>query len=380
MRTKSNRKRSFVRAFGASASRSWGKLKRSRSNTFKSATSGRSSASHAVTVQNDNVVDFRSRKRRGGKRAKRAKVFRRKVSSVIQSQYPNNRVLHQSVLRLTTLQDATGATSFQLFGGDGQRNTNNNPCADLRHMFIESLSGRGFGTGTGTAADRGLEFDQQMSQTAAGVSTELGDPRIFFSKGVMETTFRNVHATNEVIVEVYQFITRRTAPSATNVAGDSPGFNSPADAYAFGFTKMHTLQSEGVGAAANHILGGPVQAFTSVGTTPFQSQLFTKFFKIVKRTRYRLAAGTEASFVHHFPKRFSLKASQVRARSALAGITNGFIFQIQGCPGIGADTFPHMALASDVVFTNIRHYNMKYFPGLTGTASLTATNDIYQLA
>jgi hypothetical protein len=143
---------------------------------------------------------------------------------------------------------------------------------------------------------------------------------------------------------------------------------------------MHTIQSEATSATAQHVLGGPIQQFEQVGTTPFQSQLFTKYFRIIKRTRYRLAAGTEASFVHRFSKSFSLRASQVRARSCLAGITSGFIFQVQGCPGIGLDGNPHLALAADVVLTNIRHYTVKFYPGITGTGSLNATSDIYQLS
>jgi hypothetical protein len=248
-------------------------------------------------------------------------------------------------------------------------------------MFIESLSGRGFGSGTGSAADRTLEFDQQTDQTVlpGTPGSELGDPRIFFSKGLMETTFRNT-GSNDCIVEAYQYVTRRTVPSATNLVGNTPGINSPVDAYAVGFSKMHTIQSENTGALPEHIPGGPRQTFTTVGTTPFQSQLFTKYYRIIKRTRYRLAPGAEASFVYRHSKQFSLLASQVRARSCLAGITQGVIFQIQGCPGLDALLLPRLALPCAVTFTNIRHYNIKFFPGITGTGSLNATNDAYQLA
>lgn len=379
---RSIRKRRFGAAF-PSMSQALMKFKRRKTSNMgfarKSSSSMRTNGdSRPITTQNDAVVDFRSRKRnrRGGKRAKRAKKFRRRVSNVIQQQYPNNRVLHQSVMRLTSAQDATSSCCYQLYGGDGIRDKDVNPCSDLRHMFIESLSGRGFGTTTGTPADRALEFDQQTDQTFPGTQTELGDPRIFFSKGLMETTFRNTHATNDCIVEVYQYVTRRESQTGV-IGGTTPGFNSPVDAYAAGFRKMHTIQSENTGTLAAHISGGPVQTYNAVGTTPFQSQLFTKYFRILKRTRYRLSPGQEASFVHHFPRHFSLLASQVRGRSCLKGLTHGFIFQIQGSPGIVA-ALPTLALPADVTFTNIRHYNIKFFPGITGTGSLNATNDIYQ--
>ncbi|AUM61639.1 capsid [uncultured virus] len=371
-------KRSFSTAFKSAANLAL-RFKRARTNTKTATTSSKGSESRPVTTQNDAVVDFRSRRRRGWRRAKRRKRFTRRVARVIQSQYPNNRILHQSVFRLTSSQDATNAACYQLYGGDGARDPNINPCSDLRHMFIESLSGFGFGSHTGTPIDRALEFDQQTDQTSPSSSynTELSDPRIFFSKGLMESTFRNT-GTNDCIVEVYQYITRRTVPSATNVSGTQPGLNTPIDAYAVGFSKMRPVESTATtNTQFSSVIGGPTQTFTTVGTTPFQSALFTKYFKVIKRTRYRLAAGSEASFVHRFSKQFSLRASQVRARSCLAGITNGFIFQIQGCPGVVTGT-AHLALPAEVTFTNIRHYNVKYFPGITGTGSLNATSDVYQ--
>lgn len=377
----SRRKRSFRAAFGGAAklaSRAWKRRRTGQSKTtgssFTFTRNGQDST--PVTTQNDAVIDFRSRKRKRGPRAKRGKLFRRKVTRVIQSQYPVNRVLHQSVMRLQTAQNFTDAVSYQLYGGDGVRDQNINPCSDLRHVFIESLSGLDFGTGTGTPGDKALEFDQQSDQTSPITQNELGDPRIFFSGGLMETTFRNTHATNDCIVEVYQYITRAT-PLTGVIGGTTPGFNSPLDAYAAGFAKQHPILSEGTGPAGLNIKGGPTQGFRSVGTTPFQSRLFTKYFRVVKRTRYRLGPGQEASFVHHFSKRFSLQPSQVRGRSCLRGITNGFIFQVQGSPGI-VGAVPVLALPADVTFTNIRHYNIKYFPGITGVGSLNATGDLFQ--
>lgn len=385
-RARSSRKRSFLQAFGNAASSYIAKRvkyrtanKYSRSRTKTSTKQGTEST--PVTVQNDAVVDFRARRKRGSfRRRKRAKRWRRRVSRVITSQYPYNRVMHQSVFRLTSAIDTTNAACYQLYGGDGYRDKNINPCSDLRHMFIESMSGKAFGTGTAT--DRANEFEYSLDELSFGTNpTDLSDPVIFFSKGLMESTFRNT-GTNECIVEVYQYITRRSCPGTVDgSASTGPGLIHPVDAYSNGFLKMRAMESQTATATnGNVVAAGPRLTFTSVGTTPFQSQLFTKFFKIVKRTRYRLAPGTEASFVHRFPKQFRLRASQVRGKMALAGITNGFIFQVQGCPFVDGSNVAHLANSAEVTFTNIRHYNVQYYPGINNTGSLNATGDSLQAA
>lgn len=385
-RARSYRKRNFVQAFGNAASsylakraklRIGFKVGRSRTRTNTATKTGTEST--PVTVQNDSVVDFRAKRRRGSyRRRKRAKRWRRRVSRVITSQYPNNRVLHQSVFRMQCPADKTDAASYQLYGGDGYRDPNINPCSDLRHMFVESLSGKAFGVGTAT--DRSTEFDFSLDEFATpSQSAELADPTIFFSKGVMESTFRNT-GTNDCIVEVYQYVTRRSCPGTIDgTASTGPGLIHPVDAYAKGFVKMRPVESQtATSVNGNVIAGGPTLSFQDVGTTPFQSRLFTKFFKIVKRTRYRLAPGTEASFVHRFSKQFKLRPSQVRGKMALAGITNGFVYQMQGCPYVDAGGVAHLAAPSEITFTNIRHYNMQYYPGINNTGSLNATNDSLQ--
>lgn len=348
--------------------------------TIKRPAARSATTSTSVTAQHDVSVDFKSRNRPRTRRAKRkwrrVKSWRRRVSRVLTSQYPNNRIMHQSVFRIQTVENKTDCASYQLYGADGNRDALVNPCSDLRHVFIESLSGLGYGTGTGTAADKALEFDNQEN-SFTGTRTELSDPRILFSKGVMESTMRNV-GTNDCIIEVYQFICRKSAPSTIVGATIQPGTASPTDLYSAGFLKSRQVESEAASSSGGHVVGGPVIGFKDVGSTPFQSRLFTKFFRIIKRTRYRLAPGTEASFVHKFPKRFSLYATQVKGRMALAGITSGFLYQIQGCPGVGSDGNAKMALPADLIMTNVRHYNIQYYPGITGTGTLNATSDIYQ--
>lgn len=384
-----SRRRSRFAAFGAVAN-SFSGAKRARTKTYRSSiragtgTHTAAGQSRSLTVQSDAVVDFRPRRRRRNKRViKRVKRFRRKVSNVITSQYPSNRVLCQSVSRLVSADGQTAASTYTLYGADGTRDPNVNPTSDLRHLFIESLSGIGYGTHTGTVADKAAEFDQLTDNTSPNGTfrSDLADPQIYFSKALMETTFRNT-GLNDVIVEVYQFICRRTVLGNINAATFSPGLLDPAQLYHVGFDKMHTIQSTVPASTSGtgHVnMSAPI-AYTDVGSTPFQSSLFTKYFKIVKRTRYRLASSSEASFVNHFPKKFRLTGSSVRGRMALKGITMGILFQIQGSPYVTGVTVPHIAATAEITITNIRHYNIQYYPGITGKGSANITADVYQAA
>lgn len=351
------RKRSFRAAFGASVSRGVKRLRRSAPSLISTALALRSQTSQPLTGESDYKVDYkkrgRPRSRKGRRIARRRRKWRRNVRSVVWSTFPRNSVLRQSCTRVLTDLNASSAVCYQLYGADGTTSENLNPCSDLREFFRESMGATNW---------------NNIINTASLSDSTAYDAKLVCSGANMETTVRNV-GTVDAIVEVYQYRTKR---DFINVPG-TDGLGDPAAIYSYGFLKTHKIQVQQPGGTSVNSWDARISA-SDIGSTPFQSPTFTRHFTILKRTKYRIAAGSEMSFVHVDSKRRTFNASTVKDRSVLRGITSGFIFQCQGAPtvdlGVGVK-----AAQADLVFLNVRRYSVQFIPGIGAEGTSLETTD-----
>lgn len=277
-----------------------------------------------LTGQYDYKVDYRKRKLTKGKRRffKRKRKWRaRIVNTVRNADVGSTHVVRRSLAALTTATQLSDSCCFGMYGLNGTSSDGLNGTADMREIFREIS-----------------ESDWAATQTVGATQHH----RIYSMHATMECTIRN-EGTNDALIEAYHIRGTRTAQSGTN----------PVQIYSLAFQKANLAQDPNTGNSFDQKL-----EYTQVGITPFQAPLFCRYYRIYKRTKFRIPPGNEVNFVVHDRRPRNIRQEFAFQRSTDHNYS-GILFQQQGSPSAsGAPTF---ALATNVVYSVVRRYRLKMF-------------------
>lgn len=282
-----------------------------------------------LTGQFDYKTDYSKKRKskKGRKRAKRARKSSRRIMSVVNRHNTGAVYLvRRSFGQLGSAANASNAVGWGLYGLDGGTSTAFNGCNDIAIM---------------------LETKDPTSWANWNNSlTDAVNYQMYCQSAVMEITIRNSGDT-DAIMEAYYIRGRKVLPNSFS-------FPSPTDVYTGGFLKQGLATDPDTGATY-----GPNElGFSTIGTTPFQCNLFCKTYTIYKRQKFRLPPGNEISIM-------------IRSRSAYFTVPNtknrttdkryhGVLFQQQGSPdGTGPEI---LAKATTVNYVCIRRYNVRFIP------------------
>jgi len=220
--------------------------------------------------------------------------------------------------------------------------TSSNNVSNVVTFGLNGLNG--FGTGDAQEGCNDIsEFlkEKDPANWAAFTTNTLPSYKLWVMHGTMEMTLRNI-GIYDAIIEAYYI---RGKKPLTLSFSDSPG-----DCYKKGFSKQPTAQDPDTGATYD----GPL-AFDTIGTTPFQSSLFSRYYKIYKRTKFRIPPGNEVSMVIHVGR-------SVFSTASVKGWTtdsryHGILFQQQGSPIF--DLTNIKAAPTNVLYLSVRRYRVK---------------------
>jgi len=185
-----------------------------------------------------------------------------------------------------------------------------------------------------------FEIAQSTKPGDPAVSVEYWNRKIHFRSGVLDITFRNVHATNAVELDLYEYVVKKDAP----------------------FIRLIELILNSQADAANTTMTG-VDPLThdDVGTTPFQIPAALKYITILKKTKVFIPVSGTATYQIRKPQNRWWSTTELDEKIgtyAKRGWTVGVWLVQKGVPGMLAGV-PVRALASDVVASITRTYCLK---------------------
>jgi hypothetical protein len=276
-----------------------------------------------LTTQFDYKTDYRKRrvsKRKRFQLRRRRKWKRRIINVVRNSEVGTTHLVRNSLYSMTSANNVSNVVTFGLNGLDG------------------------FGTGDAQESCNDMaEFlkEKDPASWAAWNTNTTPSYKMWVMHGTMEVTIRNI-GIYDAIIEAYYVRGKRPV---NRTFADSPGA-----VYKQGFTKQPTAQDPDTGA----VYDGPL-TFDTIGTTPFQSSAFTRFYKIYKRTKFRISPGTEISVAIHVGR-------SMFTTSSVKGFTtdsryHGILFQQQGSPVF--DMTNLKAAPSNCLYLCVRRYRVK---------------------
>lgn len=299
---------SGIRTIGRSAFGGSG----SRTRTRESGRSG-------VGVTTDR--DFRNvyRKKWMPKRRKRQwKRFTRKVEAVAEKKRGTFSLVFNTVRRETVADNFQRMYGISLYGYAGTAVVG--PDAYERDMFNIASS---------------------LKPGDSAITTEVWNRRIHFRSAVLDITFRNVHATAAVELDIYEWICKKDTPFPTLSDMVINGFTDP---------------------AASTVAGSNTLTQDDVGTTPFQCPPALRYLTILKKTKVFIPINGTATYQIRKPANRWWGTSQLDEGTSLffakRGWTCGLWMVQKGVPGMIA-AVPARALSSDVVMSITRTYCLK---------------------
>lgn len=199
----------------------------------------------------------------------------------------------------------------------------------------------------GTTAAGQDSYDRDMYEIAnstkpgdAPVSVEFWNRKIHFRSGVLDITFRNVHATNAVELDLYEYTVKKDVPFSRLI---DLIINSQSDPAAVTMTGVDPLTHD------------------DVGTTPFQIPSALKYITILKKTKVFIPVSGTATYQIRKPQNRWWSTTELDEKIgtyAKRGWTVGLWLVQKGVPGMIAGVATR-ALASDVVASVTRTYCLK---------------------
>lgn len=263
------------------------KLYRAR-KTFKYKSAPRDTA--PVTAQHEYTTVYR-KKRMPSKRKKAWKRFVRKTQAVNLKEAPLRSFVHAEANNIYAAANQCGFYAVSMYGDAGPARVQ----------------------GTSTSSGKG-SMNQMQTLISNVYSTTATARKIRMESACNEITLKNISGTNAVVVEMYYFKARK------HLESDSVIPLAVEDYYADGFNSAEQGFNVGAISAVTH------------GTTPFQSTLFTRHFKIWKKVRVQLGGGEVASFQIRDPRNHLIQTSDVVRYAANPRRFQGIFFQIYGQP------------------------------------------------
>lgn len=322
------RKRVITKGLPLAVSAARGAYTYARSRSKAANFSARSQQQSApLTGQFDYKTDYSKRRltRRRRRVVKRKRKWRRKVVNTVRNaNVGSTHIVRRSLFNNISLESQSNAVTYGMYGLNGTTNDTDNSTADMREIFREISETDWASTDTGSAG--------QLH-------------KIYSMHATMEITIRNVGAF-EALLEAYYIRGSRRTRLGTN----------PTNFYAEGFAKAEIASDPNTGNTFDSKL-----AFTTVGTTPFQSPLFCQNFNIYKRQKFKIPAGGEINMVIHNPKSKVFRMDYTKSASTDRSY-HGILFQHQGSPGLNlAETAFVNARSSSLLFFAVRRYRIKMF-------------------
>lgn len=318
-------------ATASALGRGMGYLMRNAKSSYKRRRTDRNAGPSAqvestpLTGQFDYKTDYRKRRigRRRRRVIRRKRKWRRKVVNTVRNaNVGSTHLIKRSIARLTSGSSLSNAVTYGLYGMNGTTTDDFNSTADIREFFREI-----------SETDWQNALNDQPSQ----------HHKIYSMHATMEMTIRNT-GPNDVLIEAY-FIrgTRRTQ-----------GGTNPTALYADGFAKAALATDPNTGNSFDAKL-----AFSTVGTTPFQSPWFCRHYNIYKRQKFRIPPGNEVNMVIHDRKPRVFTMDNTRTASTDKSY-HGILFQQQGSP-FSTEGSDNLALATEVTYLSVRRYRVKMF-------------------
>jgi len=282
-----------------------------------------------VTNQNDFKTDYRRRRLSKWQRKRQYRSYKRKrrlVNIVRNFNVGSTHIVRRSLALLTSASGLSNAICYGLYSLNGTGTDTYNTCNDIGEFF--------------------KEMDATSWAAVNNGSIQGQNHKIYAYHATAEYTIRNNSEAEPAIVEAYWI--RGTKP--VNYALGP----NPVDTYVSGFNKQALATDPNTGNAFDAQLGA-----TQIGTTPFQSALFCRHYKIFKRQKFLIAPGDEVSFVLIDRRRRTFTMDTARTFSTDRNYV-GVLFQQQGVPDAtgGVETPAH---PSTLTYMCTRRYRIKMF-------------------
>jgi len=211
----------------------------------------------------------------------------------------------------------------------------------LQRMYGITLFGyRGTAVLGPDAYDRDLYEISLSTKPGDGASVTSFNRKIHFRSAVLDITFRNVHTTNAVELDLYEWECRKDCP-----------FNRLIDLITNAQSDPLALTMTGVGGLTHD----------DVGVTPFQIPAALKYISILKKTKVFIPISGTATYQIRKAKNRWWSTTEIDDKPnhfAKRGWTVGIWMVQKGVPGMVGVT-PNRALSSDVVASITRTYCLK---------------------
>lgn len=280
-----------------------------------------------VTSEHDYKVDYRKKFMPRRKR-RRWTSFKRKVDYIADKRLGLKSWLVTSAETFTAAASTSNFFSEELYSIDGT--TNHKDIGDIARSII------------------GPTIFDNMNTTTTSNTIETSK-LITFESANIEVTLRNVSTTEPLILEVYHFKCRKDG-----LQFGTGSYNYPGGYYQQGFNKLPLPVDPDTGESPDTALSDPLTAFTP-GTTPFQSPFFCQHFQILKREKFTVPALGTIQKSLRIPMNRTINTATLRSRNMRRNLTEGWLFQFQGNPGL-VESNPVSAVASQVVVSTVKRY------------------------
>lgn len=236
---------------------------------------------------------------------KRSKNFTKKVHKALNTRYPYQKTIINSVQQIGT------ATP------------------DLQNMYIGTIATSNFGDGSDTKEIRENDLFNIMAQQAATSSYDVRDKQI---KWVLENytwncSMRNAD-TDHASVELHQMVCKKSMkreavesinPNTELVATDPSSLQT----WLFLVQPPAELDDGNVFTAPD---------YTAIGIKPTDLTMIKKYFKTEKIDRYEMQPQSNLTFSRKFHIKKKFKPVEITDHSAIAGVTRLFVFVVRGMP------------------------------------------------
>lgn len=249
-----------------------------------------------VTSQYDYRQQYKKKKRYV---PRRAKVFRRRVKSVIFKELGSNQYIFRAHRNPTWVAGRQSVSGITLLGLAGDRDTENN---DLNDVF-----------------ESGLITSSSISLSLRRAAQE--NSKLVITNHCIDFIFRNGQTTQTMDLDVYVLYCRKDVPRAATASGSVSGTLEAM------WENIASNQRNAEGTALTSILP------SSMGLTPFQLPQFCSYWTVASKKKFILGPGVTANYQYKSSRPKTVSGRDVTAESsdlsvlyAKKGVTVGFLF------------------------------------------------------
>lgn len=245
---------------------------------------------------------------------KRSKRFTKKVHKALNSRYPYQKTIIDSVQQMGTL-------------------------ADKQNMYLGTIATSNFGDGGDVKEIRENDLFNIMNQQAVTGSYDIRDKQIKWrlENYTWNCWLRNMDS-DPIQVEVHQMVCKKSMKGVL-LEGDNPSTEWVATQPANIQTWLFTVQPHSEKDESNVFV---TPAYDTLGVKPTDLTMIEKYFKTEKVDRYEMAAGTQMNFSRKFHIKKSFKPVDITNHTTIAGVTRLFVFVMRGFP-VRSDTINYAA-------------------------------------